>query len=114
LAIQFTGARAMQQDTRKPKALAGVYGSRWLTAGMGSVVCVWGDAGDLVVELTHLTQPVEQVGPMLVVHDHERGSSTVHEQVDLEQLLKNAGGLTTGADQTQSPPITTLPRRERG
>jgi AAA domain len=90
--------RKAQQGAGKPKTLADVYGSRWLTAGMGSVVCLWGDAGDLVIELTHLKQPVEDVGPFLIVHDHEHGTSTVHGQTDLLQALAHAvHGLTVAA-----------------
>jgi replicative DNA helicase len=87
--------RKAQQGAGKPRSLADVYGSRWLTAGMGSVVLLWGEPGDLIVELRHLKQPVEEVGPFLIVHDHEHGHSTVHEQVDLEQALtRTVRGLT--------------------
>jgi replicative DNA helicase len=80
----------------KPRHLADVYGSRWLTAGMGSVVLLWGEPGDLVVEFVHLKQPAEEVGPLTVVHDHAHGHSSVQEGVDLEHLLWNtaAAGLT--------------------
>jgi replicative DNA helicase len=78
------------QQTAKPKRLADVYGSRWLTAGMGSVVLLWGEPGDLVVELRHLKQPAEEVGPLSVRHDHNLGRSTLLEQADLETALANA------------------------
>ena len=42
---------------KKPTTLADVYGSTWLTAGAGSVVLLWGEAGDPIVELTHLGSP---------------------------------------------------------
>ena len=48
----------------KPKRLADVYGSRWLTAGMGSVLLLWGEPGDLVVEVRHLKQPVRGGRPV--------------------------------------------------
>jgi replicative DNA helicase len=38
----------------KPKGLEDVYGSTWITAGAGSVILLWGEAGDPVVELSHL------------------------------------------------------------
>ena len=59
---------------------------------MGSVVCLWGEPGDLVVSLTHLKQPVEEIGPFDVLHDHVHGRTTLHDHTDLEQLL--AGTLT--------------------
>jgi replicative DNA helicase len=75
----------------KPNKLADVYGSRWLTAGMGSVILLWGDPGDLVVELRHLKQPAEEIGPLQLLHDHEKGSTSVYEQVDPLDLVKAAG-----------------------
>jgi replicative DNA helicase len=87
--------RKQQQNGGQPKALADVYGSRWLTAGMGSVAMLWGDPGDLVVDLRHLKQPAEEVGPFKVLHDHVRGRTTIHENLDLEQMLDGApAGLT--------------------
>lgn len=79
----------------KPKHLADVYGSRWLTAGMGSVILLWGEAGDLVVELNHLKQPAEEVGPLDLVHDHRTGTTIVRERPTVESLLAQASfGLT--------------------
>ena len=63
------------QDGRKPRTLEDVYGSTWLTAGHGSVVLLWGEAGDPYVELAHLKQPAGEVGPLDVQHDHDRGRS---------------------------------------
>jgi replicative DNA helicase len=97
--VEFCGLhhqRKEQSAAGKPKRLADVYGSRWLTAGMGSVVLLWGEPGDLVVELSHLKQPAEDVGPLKVVHDHVRGRSVIHGGLDLEQALATAAhGMTT-------------------
>jgi replicative DNA helicase len=79
--------RKEQQGGSKPKRLSDVYGSRWLTASMGSVAVLWGEPGDPVVEFAHLKQPVGEVGPFKVLHDHVRGFSTVHAQVDLLALM---------------------------
>jgi replicative DNA helicase len=87
--------RKEQRGQGKPKSLADVYGSRWLTAGAGSVVLLWGDPGDPVVELVHLKQPADEFGPARVLHDHVRGASSLYEHVDLEELLAGAQhGLT--------------------
>ncbi len=83
------------QAGSKPKALADVYGSTWITAGAGSVILLWGEAGDLVVELNHLKQPDEPIGPLKIQHDHDRGVTTIVDQVDLVALAANAPhGLT--------------------
>ncbi|MDP9389125.1 MAG: AAA family ATPase [Actinomycetota bacterium] len=86
--------RKAQAGGGKPKALADVYGSTWITAGMGSVMVLWGEAGDAIVELSHLKQPVETVGPLMVVHDHRAGSTTVQAGVDLYELVRVSNGLT--------------------
>ena len=89
--------RKAQANAGKPKALADVYGSRWITAGAGSVAMLWGEAGDSVVELSHLKQPSESVGPMKIVHDHTTGTTTVAEQVDAWSAVKGATrGITAG------------------
>lgn len=82
--------RKAQQGAGKPNKLADVYGSRWLIAGMGSVVVLWGDAGDSLVEFRHLKQPAEEVGPFNLLHDHVHGRTTVYDSTDLEQLLASA------------------------
>jgi hypothetical protein len=79
------------QNGEKPNKLEDVYGSIWLTAGTGSVIVLWGEAGSENVELLHLKQPVDTVGPLLVQHDHIIGISTVVKQFDPLAYLKNRG-----------------------
>lgn len=93
--------RKEQQGGAKPRRLADVYGSRWLTAGMGSVALLWGEPGDLVVEFRHLKQPEGEIGPLSIVHDHGRGSSTVHEHTSLADALSSARYGLTVADAAQ-------------
>jgi replicative DNA helicase len=85
-----------QPNVPVPRSLADVYGFTWLTAGVGSVVLLWGEPGDLLVEVRHLKQPAEEVGPYTIVHDHVRGLPALHEPVEAEDLLRRAGpeGLT--------------------
>ncbi len=80
----------------KPNTLADVYGSAWITAGAGSVVLLHGEAGDPHVELLHLKQPGEPVGPLDVVHDHQAGTSTISTDRDPLSLLRAADKLTAG------------------
>jgi replicative DNA helicase len=83
----------------KPTTLADVYGSVWLTAGAGSVVLLWGDAGDPIVEWHHLKQPAAEVGPMQVIHDHGAGRSDIWHGTDLVKIAVASGthGLTVRA-----------------
>lgn len=71
----------------KPNRLADVYGSRWLTAGMGSVACLWGEPGDPIVEFFHLKQPAEDVGPLQLVHDHAAGTTRIDGGTSAEDIL---------------------------
>jgi AAA domain/Toprim-like len=71
--------RKATSDNLRPKKLADVYGSMWVTAGCGSVLLLWGEPGDPVVELRHLKQPAEEIGPLAVVYDQRRGTATVDE-----------------------------------
>lgn len=77
------------QGGEKPKKLEDVYGSTWITAGMGSVVLLWGAAGDPIVDLIHLKQPAETIGPWKIEHDQVTGTSRVHRGFDLVPYLAN-------------------------
>ena len=90
--------RKQQSGAAKPRHLSDVYGSRWITAGAGSVVMLWGEAGDLVVDFDHLKQPDETVGPFKLIHDHVYGVSTVAESVDARSVVAGArNGITAAA-----------------
>lgn len=83
--------RKASEQNRKPKNLDDVYGSRWLTAGAGSVVMLWGEAGSNEVEMSHLKQPAESVGPLTLVHDHEVGVTTAVGIADIKPRTKKVG-----------------------
>jgi replicative DNA helicase len=82
--------RKPQGGQAKPKSLADVYGSTWITAGVGSVILLWGDAGDPVVELSHLKQPAETVGPFQVLHEQKIGELTRLSSIDAYTLMRAA------------------------
>lgn len=86
--------RKSSSDNKAPRTLDDVYGSGWLTAGMGSVVLLWGKPGDPIVELRHLKQPADEFGPVSLLHDHEHGTTTLHEPTDLLALANRPGGVT--------------------
>lgn len=86
--------RKAQANNKKPTSLADVYGSVWVTSGAGSVLLVWGDAGDAVVEVTHLKQPAVEFGPVSVLHDHDAGTTVIHPDLDVRVMLKSEGGVT--------------------
>lgn len=80
-----------------PDSLPDVYGSTWLTAGAGSVLLLNGSAGDPIVGMKHLKSPADGVGPLVLIHDHERGLTSLHHVADLLALATASGGLTARA-----------------
>lgn len=75
----------------EPDSIADIYGSAWLTAGAGSVILLSGQPGDPVVKMRHLKQPMDEVGPWQVVHDHTCGISTVQGDADPLAVLRANG-----------------------
>lgn len=69
--------RKASGENKKPNTLADIYGSTWITAGAGSVMFLYGNAGDAEVEMLHLKQPEAKIEDLKMVHDHEKGRSTV-------------------------------------
>jgi AAA domain len=68
--------RKAGQGERRHHKLDDVYGSTWLTSGLGSVLALDGEPGDATVELRHLKPPAEPVGPLTLRHDHATGTTT--------------------------------------
>ncbi|MFK0018241.1 DnaB-like helicase N-terminal domain-containing protein [Streptomyces sp. NPDC090798] len=88
-----------KEGSKEPTSLDELYGSTWITAGAGSVVSLWGAAGEPIVSMRHLKQPAGECGPWKLRHDHPVGRTEVWHQVDILALLRAAGpqGLTPAA-----------------
>lgn len=64
-------------NAHKPKSLADVYGSTWITAGAGTVVLLWADKpGSPYAEMSTLKPAADDVGPIGVYHDLDTGAMT--------------------------------------
>jgi hypothetical protein len=105
-------------DGKRPETLADVYGSAWLTAGVGSVLLLHGDAGDPIVRALHLKQPAEPWGPAELAHDHRTGTTTVHGRVELLELLaitkvQTARSAAAALFSTEKPTRAELERARR-
>jgi replicative DNA helicase len=104
--IEFAAShhqRKATSENKKPRALDDVYGSTWISAVAGSVILLWGEPGDPIVELTHLKQPAEEVGPLELSHDHQRGVTTRRDRLDAWTVLQGAtSGGVSAADAAQS------------
>jgi len=89
--------RKAQNGAKRVHSLDDLYGSTWLTSGLGSVIVLDGEPGDPTVELRPLKQPAEPVGPLTLRHDHSMGSTILFDsRPDLLNFLITAGskGLT--------------------
>jgi replicative DNA helicase len=75
-----------------PNTMADIYGSTWITSGAGSVILLYGEAGDPVVSFRHLKQPMDEVGPFHLEHDHEHGITTVAHSADIFDLVRRTNG----------------------
>lgn len=82
--------KAERGAKKAPAEIGDVYGSQYLTACMGNVVYLHGPSGAHVVELIHLKQSAETVGPLLLDHDHDAGTLTVRAERDVLELLRAA------------------------
>jgi len=89
--LELHHQRKASGDNKRPDKLADVYGSTWITAGAGSVLMLWGEAGDPIVDLSHLKQPMEPFGPVILAHDHIYGRTTIHHQADLLAATRYQG-----------------------
>lgn len=88
-------SRKAKQNGASPTKLDDVYGSRWLTAGAGSVVVVDGQPGGAEVRLYHRKQPLAEVGPLHVHIDHHSGLCTEIQTFDVvEYVQQNPSGVT--------------------
>jgi len=84
-----------KEGGKEPTSLDELYGSTWITAGAGSVVSLWGAAGDPIVSFKHLKQPSAECGPWRLKHDHPVGVTEIWHEVDVLDILAHARGQLT-------------------
>jgi hypothetical protein len=90
--------RKASGENAKPRRLDDVYGSTFIAAGAGSVVLLWGQAGDPVVQLSHLKPPADPIGPFDLAIDQDLGAVEVVEGTDLLAVLRSARAGMTADD----------------
>lgn len=89
--VELHHNRKSGADNKEPNTLDDVYGSRWITAGAGSVLSLFGQPGEIVLRLAHLKPLGEPIFPTWVQIERHSGLVTVHEEVGLDELLRRAG-----------------------
>lgn len=90
--LELHHMRKSGDNGNKPNTLSDVYGSAWITAGIGSCVVLWGKAGDLIVDLLHLKTPLDDCGPIRLIHDHHRGVTGILDGTDPLAVANGFGG----------------------
>jgi hypothetical protein len=90
--------RKAGSGTERLNTLDDVYGSTWLTSGLGSVVALAGTPGDSRVSLMHLKQPAEQVPEMMLEHDFQTGITRLVDRVQTVFEALRIGGPGTARD----------------
>lgn len=88
--------KAQGGATERLNTLDDVFGSTWLTSGLGSVVALEGQPGDPRVSMLHLKQPADALDPLMLEHNHETGRTRllVAKQSVLEVLGTASGPMT--------------------
>lgn len=71
--------RKAQQGAARLNTLDDVYGSTWLTSGLGSVFALEGEPGSPRVTLRHLKLVIDPIGPLTLRHDHQAGHTTTQD-----------------------------------
>lgn len=89
--VELHHTRKQNATGGEPDSITDVYGSTWLTTGAGSVVLLTGNPGDPVVGLRHVKQPMNEIGPWTLLHDHDHGTTTVQHGADPFALLHAQG-----------------------
>jgi hypothetical protein len=93
--VELHHNRKAGAGNKEPNTLDDVYGSRWLTAGAGSVLSLYGEAGDTVVSLKQLKAPAGEFFPRRILLDKDRGQMSLYEDQTVESLLAAVHGGTS-------------------
>jgi len=88
---EITHQRKRSAGNSKPKSLDDVFGGVWLGAGAGSVLLVWGAAGDPVVDISQLKYAAGDLGTMRALIDHRMGTVEIDQESRLEDLVGACG-----------------------
>lgn len=83
--------RKANGTNKEPNTLDDVYGGRWLTAGAGSVLSLFGQPGDTVISLKQLKTPAGELFPRKVLLDKDAGQMSIYGEITLDALLNQAG-----------------------
>lgn len=89
--LELHHTRKQGNNGGEPNTIDDIYGSTWITSGVGSVISLFGKPGDPIVSFRHLKQPMNEIGPYKVIHDQIAGTSAILQGTDLLDLVRARG-----------------------
>lgn len=94
--IELHHNRKANGTNKEPNQLEDVYGSRWLTAGAGSVLSLWQDEpGSPIVALRHIRASGEKWRDTTLILDADAGTLATESEETLEEFIdRHAKGFT--------------------
>lgn len=90
--------RKATSDNRKPTSLDDVFGSAFLTAKAGSVLVLWSKHGSNIVQLHHVKQPANEIGPLEFQVDSQTGAVSLLSAPDYLTIVKTFSNGVTCAE----------------
>jgi replicative DNA helicase len=102
--------RKAGSGSEREVSIDSLYASTWLTSGLGSVLLITGDPGDVHVEVHHVKQPAEVVGPITTRHDHATGTTTFHHAPTVLEVVTYALAPVTAREVARLTYGDTTPR----
>ncbi|MER5944166.1 AAA family ATPase [Streptomyces sp. NPDC001928] len=86
--IELHHNRKANGTNKEPNTLEDVYGSRWLTAGAGSVISLWQDEpGSPVISLRHIRAAGEKLRDTTLILDTVTGGLETEQAATLEDFI---------------------------
>jgi energy-coupling factor transporter ATP-binding protein EcfA2 len=97
--IELHHNRKANGTNKEPSTLEDVFGSRWLTAGAGSVISLWQDEpGSPLITLRHIRAAGEKLRDTLLVLDSMAGTLHTRTEQTMDEFLKTRGAVFTVPD----------------
>lgn len=89
--VELHHNRKAGAENKEITTLDDVYGSRWITAGAGSVINLHGHAGDSIIEMSQIKIPAGEFFPQNVTFNKDHGTAAFYHQISIEDVIKASG-----------------------
>lgn len=92
--LEVHHTRKLPQGNHERRTIDDIYGSTWVTSGCGSILLLDGAAGDPLVKVWHVKQPMDEVGPLTMTTDPSTGIVEIRHAHDVVALVRGSGTVT--------------------